>query len=190
MKKINQYIIIISIIFMIISFIGCIDDNKENKILTLKFIDYNAEYSLNDLKSIESFEGTGRFIKTKLLPESVIISESVFYTGVRLFKIFENIPNLPNNFNVNIKSSDNWTVSYTKDEIYGDVIIYDENGNILDNSNAVMILAYMENGKYYSEIDPNNEIGPLRIAFVEDNIITASNLWLKMVESVEIISLE
>jgi hypothetical protein len=53
----------------------------------------------------------------------------------------------------------------------------------------VMILAYKEDGSYYSEIDPKNEIGPLRIAFLGD-YYTPSGLWLKMVVSIESISLE
>ena len=52
-----------------------------------------------------------------------------------------------------------------------------------------MLLAYKEDGSYYSEIDPDNEIGPLRIAYVGNNVITSSNLWSKMVVSIEVISL-
>jgi hypothetical protein len=51
-----------------------------------------------------------------------------------------------------------------------------------------MILAYKEKDMYYSEIDPEGEIGPLRIAFVKDDVITASNIWSKMVVSIDIVS--
>ena len=47
---------------------------------------------------------------------------------------------------------------------------------IISNENVTMLLAYMENDLYYSEIDLEDPIGPLRIAFVGDNIITSSNL--------------
>ena len=53
-----------------------------------------------------------------------------------------------------------------------------------------MILAYKEDGEYYSEIDPENVIGPLRVAFVDDNVITSSNLLSKMVVSIDVISID
>jgi hypothetical protein len=73
-------------------------------------------------------------------------------------------------------------------ETLGYVDVYNETGDIISDETAVMILAYKEDGSYYSEIDPDNEIGPLRIAFVGDNIITSSSLWSKMVVSIKIIS--
>ena len=71
------------------------------------------------------------------------------------------------------------------DNIDGNVDIYDEKGNILPNETAVMILAYKENGEYFSD----NETGPLRVAFVDNNYITSSSLWSKRVVSIEVISL-
>ena len=180
----------IGIIIIIIATIGCVENNEEKgKILTVNFGDYTTDYSLEDLESIDSYIGTGRYIKTKLLPDSVVISESVSYTGVRINKILDEIPNLPSSFNISVVSSDDWEVTYTMDDIDGNVDIYDEEGNVLSNESAAMILAYKENGEYYSEIDPDGQTGPLRIAFVENDVITSSNLWSKMVVSIEILSI-
>lgn len=182
--------IFIGLIIIIIATIGCVDNNEENGvILTVLFGDYSVEYSLQDFESIDSYTGNGRYIKTKLLPDSIVISDSVSYTGVRMSKILEEIPNLPNNYNISVISSDEWEVTYTMDDIDGNVDIYDEEGNILQNETVVMILAYKEDGKYYSEIDPDSKTGPLRVAFVDDNVITSSNLWSKMVVKIEVISL-
>ncbi len=188
LKKI-YFPIIIFIILIITSTIGCLENKEKNDIvLTVSFDDYIREYSLNDLESIESYSDSGRYIKTKLLPEVVEISDSVYYTGVKIVTIFNYIPDLPDNYNAIFTSSDNWTIAFTKDEIEGDVNVYGENGIISLNETAVMILAYKEKDMYYSEIDPEGEIGPLRIAFVKDDVITASNIWSKMVVSIDIVS--
>ena len=184
--------------FIIIALtIGCIDNNKtENKeeaqsvLLNVIFGDYQANYTIEDIESLDSYSGTGGNIKTKLLPDSVVISEINEYEGVYITALLEDIPNLPDNYNVSIISSDGWSTTYTMNEILGLVDLYNETGDIIPNETAVMILAYKEEGAYYSEIDPNNEIGPLRIAFVGEDIITSSTLWSKMVVSIEIISLQ
>jgi len=76
-------------------------------------------------------------------------------------------------------------------ESMGEVEVYNENGNITEDETAEMIVAYKENGEYYSEIEPDNEVGPLRIAFVgEDTPITSSSLWAKMITTIDIIYLE
>jgi hypothetical protein len=183
-------IAIITVFIIILSTIGCIENNEKDVIiLTISFNDYNAEFSLEDLESIESYTGSGQYIKTKLLPDSIVLSDLISYTGVRIYKILEEIPNLPDYYNVSVVSSDGWTTTYTMEDIDGNVDVYDEGGNILTNKTAVMILAFKENGDYYSEIDPDGETGPLRIAFVDENVITSSDLWSKMVISLEVISI-
>ncbi|MFE3846022.1 hypothetical protein ACFL1L_04085 [Thermoplasmatota archaeon] len=185
------FLIVITILMIVLSTLGCVESNEKNvTILTVTNGEYTAVYSLNDLESIEAYNGTGRYIKTKLLPDSVVISDSVSYTGVRMYILLSNIPNLPENYNLRVVSADDWTVTYTKDDIDGNVDVYDENGNIFSNDTAVMILAYMEEDKYYSEIDPNNEIGPLQIVFMKGNVITSSTLWSRMVVTIEVIPIE
>ena len=189
--NIRKYLLVsIGIIIIIIATLGCVENNEEKEtILTVNFGDYTIDYSLKDLESIDSYTGTGRYIKTKLLPDSVVIGESVSYTGVRMYKILDEVPNLPGSFNISVVSSDEWQVTYSMDDIDGNVDIYDEEGNVLSNESAVMILAYKENGEYYSDIDPDGETGPLRVAFVDNDVITSSNLWSKMVVSIEILSI-
>ena len=191
MSKRGFIIINMLVLIMLVALtVGCVENiDKDEIILTVTFNDYNAKYSLKDLESIQSYTDTGRYIKTKLLPDSIVLSNSLSFTGVRMYKILEDIPNLPDNYNISVISSDDWTVTYTIDDINGKVDVYDEEGNIIPNHDAIMILAYKEDGKYYSEIDPEGEIGPLRVAFVDDNIITSSNLWSKMVVSIEIITI-
>jgi len=177
--------------------LGCIENNETPNgedeespvLLTVIFDDYQVNYTLEDIEALDSYLGTGGYIKTKLLPDSVVISDIIEYTGVPITSLLEEIPNLPDNYNVSVISDDGWTVNYTINETLGYVDVYNEMGGILSNETAVMILAYKEDGSYYSEIDPDNEIGPLRVVFVGDSVITSSNLWSKMVVSIEIIPL-
>ncbi len=178
--------------------IGCIENNEKpngqeeepSVLLIIMFDDFQANYTLEDIETLESYSGTGRNIKTKLLPDSVEISDIHEYTGVRITTLLEKIPNLPDNYNISVISEDGWTATYTMNETLGYVDVYDETGNIISTVAAVMIIAYKEDGSYYSEFDPENEIGPLRVAFVGDDVITSSSLWSKMVVSIEIISLQ
>ena len=176
--------------------VGCIENNEtpngQNEepsvLLTVIFDDYHTNYTLDDIEALDSYSGTGGYIKTKLLPDSVVISDIIEYTGVRVTTLLGEIPNLPDNYNLSVISSDGWTATYTMNETLGNVDVYNETGDILSNETAVMILAYKEDGSYYSEIDPDNEIGPLRIAFVGEDTITSSSLWSKMVVTIEITS--
>jgi hypothetical protein len=178
------------LLILISLLVGCIENNEnEMPILTVIFNDYKKEYAMDDIESFQSYTSNGRFIKTKLLPDSIVISESVEYTGVNIIDILEDITNLTENYNISVFSSDDRVINFTKDEIFGNVDIYDEEGIIVTNLTPTMILAYKEDGNYYSEIDPDNDIGPLRVALVGDNIITSSNLWSKMVIKIEIFSI-
>lgn len=183
---------------MIISLtVGCIENNETDNgeeeeptvLLTVIFDDYQVNYTLEDIETLDSYSGTGGYIKTKLLPDSIVISDILEYTGVRITTLLDEIPNLPDNYNVSVVSDDGWTATYTMNETLGYVDVYNETGDIIPDETAVMILGYKEDGSYYSEIDPENEIGPLRIAFVGEDVITSSSLWSKMVVSIEIISL-
>jgi hypothetical protein len=187
----------ITLVFLLIILqtIGCIEndenakeENETSHLLTVTFGSYQLNYTLEDLENFESYSGTGGYIKTKMLPDSVVISDILEYEGVRMTTLLEVIPDIPDDYNVIVFSSDEWTLTYSKNETLGDVDIYDKTRNILSDDTAVMIIAYMEEGSYYSEIDPENEIGPLRIAYVGENAITSSSLWSKMVVSIDIIS--
>ena len=66
----------------------------------------------------------------------------------------------------------------------GLVDIYDETtGEVYDIGNLTMIVAYFQDGTPISEDDG----GPLRITFIDTDQITASGLWTKYVDSIEII---
>jgi hypothetical protein len=131
--------------------------------------------------------GTGRYIKTKLLPDTIILGDVYTYTGVSMKILLDDINISLDKYQITVTARDNWTTTYTINETLGDVTVYTENGTISENETAQMIVAYKENGAYYSEIDPNKEIGPLRIAFIGDHTpITPSGLWAKKITTIDI----
>ena len=185
---IKKFIILVILIVLNLIFLtlGCIENTEEDEILTITYENYSMNYTLNDLESMESYTGTGRYIKSKLLPDSIVIENSNSYTGVKIINLLDDISGMPENYNLSIISADGWFVNFTKNEVMGYVDIYDEMGNIISNQTTVMILAYKENGEYYNVIGEDDDIGPLRIAFVGNDVITSSNLWSRKVVSIYI----
>jgi hypothetical protein len=156
-------------------------------ILTVLYNGSEWNYTLSELVSLDNYTGTGQYIKTKLLPD-VVLGDLYEYTGVRIKTLLENIPSAPETYTITVMTSDNYTMEYTFNETSGDVDVYNSTGTVQPNQTAVMIIAYKENGTYYTEIDPDfSDIGPFRIAYVgDDSPITPSGLWTKMVTSIEI----
>jgi len=139
-------------------------------------------YTINDLIKLDSFTGTGSYIKTGWLPE-IVIDGPFNYTGVEITSLLNNFENLPETYNITIKASDGKDTNYSYNEIMGNVEVYNDSGNVTRVGGVSMILAYMQDGEYIT--DP--EEGPLRIAFLDTNSITSSKLWTKLVISIEVI---
>ncbi len=156
---------------------------EEKTVLTLIYNDEITNYTLSELQDFEAYSGSGRYIKQKLLPDTVLIEGPFNYTGVEVSLLLNQFSDLPGEYIINVTASDGWSSNYTSDNVAGIVDIYNESGIVVDNSGATMILAYEENDELIS--DP--EIGPLRIAFVNDGVITSSSIWTKMVEIIEVI---
>lgn len=162
-------------------------DENEETLLTIIHEETNYTYTLPDLENMETYTVSGRYIKTKLLPDTVVLGDIYNYTGVTIKTLLEDVNVSSNNYQLNISASDGWLTTYSINHIMGEVDVYNESGIITENGSATMIVAYREDGKYYSTIDPENEIGHLRIAFVgEDTPITPSNLWAKMITTIEV----
>lgn len=165
------------------------DDNDtteepvEETILTITYGDTINEYNLSKLESYEPISDNGRQIKTKLLPDEVLIKGPWDYIGIDVSTLLSEIENLPESYNITVIASDEWETTYTKDAVNGIVNIYNETGNITDKGTAKMILAYKEDSEYISEDDG----GPLKVVFVGDEIITESNIWTKYVTTIEIV---
>ena len=167
---------------------SAINDNQTNDRIILLTVTYNNsknEYTLEDLENFSKVTGTGRQVKSKLLPETILISpdlnESTWeFVGVAVSTILDEFENLPNNYNITVTSSDDVITEYTKDNVTGVVNIYNETG-VFSKSGATMIIAYKRDNEYLFDD------GPLRIVFVGSDVITESSLWAKYVVSIEVV---
>jgi len=65
----NKFIIFTILIMFNLLFLtlGCVENIEEEEILTIIYEDYSIIYTLNDLESMDSYTGTGGYIKSKLL---------------------------------------------------------------------------------------------------------------------------
>jgi hypothetical protein len=165
------------------------DENNDNiipageEILSIIYESQEKNFTLLDLEELETYSGSGSFIKTKVLPD-VIINGPYNFTGVKFSTLISQMDSLPDNYNITVTASDGWTSEFTMNQTNGEIDVYNETGDIIEYGNVTMILAYIEDDEYISD----EEVGPLRIAFVGENAITESNLWSKMVETIEIIA--
>jgi len=163
---------------------GTTDDEEDEPEVLLKvsYGESTNEYTLDELIELESYNCDATMIKTKLLPNTVITEGPNNYKGVKMTTILEQFDNLPTNYSLIVNSTDDWTTEYSKDNVTGVIDIYNETGEIIRRTGATMIIAYMINDEYYSE----NSDGPLRIIFCDEDY-TPSNLWAKMIYSIDII---
>jgi len=183
-----------AITVMYVSLPNSSDTHKENNtngelpaeetILTLIHDDQTLNYTLSDLEGMEAYSGSGSYIKSKLLKQGTVLIQGSFnFTGIKVSTLLNGINDLPSDYNITVTSSDGWTNEFTKDQVNGIVNVYNETGNVTGTSGATMILAYKEDGEYITD----EEIGPLRIAFVGEGVVTLSSDWAKMVVSIEVI---
>jgi hypothetical protein len=159
-------------------------DSKLKGYVNIIYGEQNYNYSMSNLIKLDSFNGTGSFIKLGWLPD-IVIDGPFNYTGVKITSLLNKIENLPESYNITVKASDDKTKNYnfTYSEIIGDVNVYNNSGNITGTGGVTMVLAYMQDGEYITD----TKEGPLRIAFLDNGSITSSRLWTKMVISIEVI---
>jgi len=162
------------------------DDNKteEAVLLTVIFEDEQINYTLEELEALELYTGIGQLIKVNWLPDNVVFEGPFNYTGVKISTFLDQFDDLPENYNLSVKSADQ-TAEFNFSELQGDIDIYNESGVISELGGVTMLLAYKKEGEYLDETE-----GPLRIIFVDDGKITLSLYWPKFVISLEITKVE
>lgn len=153
------------------------DQQLENTLLTLRYHGEKHSYTLDDLKDLESYSGTGGRLNS--INE---VTGPLEYTGVRISTLIEDIPGVHPIVDLMVISSDGYVTKFTNNQINGQVTIYDIHGEKTGVGGVIMMLAYEEEG--VSDFSG----GPLRIAWVNNgNPITDSFLWIKYVQEIDII---
>ena len=159
---------------------GSIDNNQTEEhvtVLTVIYGDEKINYTLDEIKAMNSYTGEGAKINKKLT-----ITGPYNFTGVKISTFLSELEDLPTNYSINTISSDGYSQHYTYEQIQGTVEKLNETRVSLGNSSFTMIIAYLQEGEEITD----SEDGPLLIVFVDD-YYTDSGLWAKQLASIEII---
>lgn len=152
-------------------------------VLTVRISDETMNYTMNGLMTHPSISGLAGFVRTGVSPPT--ISGPYNYTGVKVSDLFADIGTLPENYSLEVLSSDGYTTYFTKSEVQGVLEAYDSvTAEPIGLRNFTMILAYQEDGEPLSE----EYGGPLRMVFLPDgDYMSAGHSWPKYVANLTII---
>ncbi len=166
-------------------------DNNETEepvtVLTVIFGDEQTEYTLEELEEMETINGYGGYRTSYPM-----IKGQGTYTGVPIIELVELTAGSITNYSLIVTSNEkgviqNQTYNYTT--IQGNINIYNSTNasddTPIETGDVTMIVCYEKDGEYLNEEDD----GKIKIAFVneDEEKITASGIWWKFVESIEII---
>lgn len=130
-------------------------------VLSVTHGDMLTEYTRFDLQQLEQVEAAGTFTN------SAGVDYTATYTGVPMSTL---IGNIPNEAAIRVAASDGYSMNY-------------EAGMLLDTTEGVWVLAFMENGEWMP-LDP----GPLRIVQIGDPVPHfQSSLSARMVVGIEVV---
>lgn len=187
--KILQSLIILSTILIIIALSGCTTPSSTKTDIALTVVDISDEehqYTINDLKEISSINGYGSFVKTGSPETPLPIVGPYSYIGINLTKLIENLHELTFDFNLVITASDNYQITFTKDQVFGNFYNYEEDTITKNMQKLTPILAY--------ESSDDLNLEPLRMVIIDpqaetsnDAPITEGHFWIKNVVRLEII---
>jgi len=151
-------------------------------ILTVVYGDEQVNYTLQQLENLTSYTGSGGYIKVGMLPDQVVIDGPFNCIGVKITTLLSHDFNLPYNYSIAVKATDNQTKEYyyNLSQINGNANVYNESGIPNYTGSMTTILAYKIDGDYITDK------GPLWIAFLDEGKITSSRLWTKMVYYIKI----
>ena len=163
-------------------------DSEPEKVtvLTVIYGDLQTNYTLDELKAVESYTGVGEY-KTQY-PS---IKGRGNYTGVPVTTLAELIAGDIRNYSAIVYSYDGEkkdNKSYNFSMVQGNVDIYNTTNasdpTPIATGGVTMIVSYKKDGAYLDE----SKDGKLKIAFIgKEELITSAGLWWKFVVSIEII---
>ena len=159
---------------------GNINDNQTEDsdiVLTIRYGDEQLNYTIDEIKSMVSYTGSGAKINKKYT-----ISGPYDYTGVEISTFLSEFENLPLNYSINSLSTDGYTQRYTYPEMQGNIEKLNETRVSLGIGNFTMIIAYKQDGLDITD----SEDGPLMIVFV-DEYYSDSSLWARQLNLIEVI---
>ena len=156
-------------------------------ILTIRYNTEEKNYTFAEIQAFTVYTGKGGYHKNFAGPGS--IQQVGNYTGVAITTLINQLDSIPQNYSINVTSSDGRYMVYNHSVLLGNLAIYDPldelNADPIGAGNFTMVLAYTFEGEYLNE----TKDGKLKIAFLNDEgSITASSLWSKFVVSIDVIA--
>ncbi len=139
----------------------------------------NYTLTTTQLHRLPSITGSGKFLKS-----TGTVVGPFTYTGVNFSAVLELIINISTNFSIDVVASDGYKFTYTKDQIFGDVPLYNDEGVQIGHggsNNLTLALVYEEDGSLLTEDDG----GPFRMVYLGSNDpITDGHFWTKYVDTI------
>jgi hypothetical protein len=135
----------------------------------------------SDIGSLPSFTGYGGYET-----QGGFIRGLGNYTGIPLVTLCNLVGGIANGDNLKITASDNYTQTFSYDQLSGNFTTFDAvtGQPVSHNQSLTPILAYYSNGANLSSSE-----GPLRLAIVgPEGLVTTSAYWVKFVVKMEILS--
>ncbi len=128
-------------------------------------------YDMAKLKSYPAITNSGGFKKS-----TGTIVGPYTYKGVSVKYLLEQTGALDADYGIEVKASDGYTMTFTKAQVEGNFVIYDDTGESLGINTVTMLLAYEEVGK--NKLDG----GPIQLVLVGDESpLTDGHFWAKKV---------
>ena len=145
--------------------------------LTLINGDNTVQFTLSEIKSMNSVSGLGGYKKST----GTIVGPHN-YTGVHLENLLKSTGNLPPEYTIEIIAGDGYKTYLNRTEVEGTLPGYDKTtGDGVGVINSTVILAYYEGG------EPLPEGGPLRIVTLHESYLTDGHYWSKDVVKIQLI---
>jgi len=185
-RKIPFFAIVVFVcISPIINATLCINGNLQdtydlnvdaNNTLTLTYDGVKKYYTLDDLLEFDSITGNGGRLKV-----TGDVSGPFCYTGIVIQRLAQEFSSLSSRYSLIAIADDGYVLKYSYDQILGNIMVYDEEGDEIGVGGVSMILATMESGE-------TEYPGSYRIAYInQDEPFTDAALWAKYVIELEFI---
>jgi hypothetical protein len=135
-----------------------------------------VELFYSEISELDSMEGTAGFLK---VTGNVVGPMEI--RAVPILSVLELSGPLPSDYSVEVKAVDGYSIMLSKEEVEGQVDIYDASGNKIGFGGATCVICY--------EVDDSTDFSgePFRIGYLKgEDAITDGHYWVKEVNSLTI----
>ena len=152
-------------------------------VLTVNVSGSSTNYTMSELVALPSITASAGFVKTGTTPYTIVNPSN--WTGVPLAQLLTQTGSLPENYSLEVLSSDGYITYFTASELEGSLEAYDlSTAESIGIQNFTVVLAYRQNGELIS----NETGGPLRLIMQPDgDYMSAGHTFAKYVIEISVI---